>query len=138
MVSASDILIPDGYVLDSTSPVLPVKMNDGDTLNVYIHASTSGKGSSSGTGHAIVVNPDDFGAQEWQPETPPDSILDPIIDEPNNIDEPGDTEGPTAIDGKTNLPFIRIPFIVIPFVILLVLFIVYLFSSGNGKNGDDD
>ena len=59
MVYVTDVTIPPGYVLSSTNPVLPMKMSNGETLEVYLVTQGGNNGGGNGTGGATIVNPEE-------------------------------------------------------------------------------
>ncbi|MCL2141758.1 MAG: hypothetical protein FWH46_02610, partial [Methanimicrococcus sp.] len=84
MVYEANIPVPSGYRIQSTSPALPVQMNDGDILSVYIAVRTSG----SGFGNATIVPVQEDTQEEPMPpesngsridDTPPDTPVDTLL-----------------------------------------------------------
>ena len=83
MVYVADVPVPSGYSIQSTSPALPVKMNNSDILSVYLVVRTGG----SGFGNATIVQDDDT-PPEPQPEPIDDRIGQGISPEPEPVTPP--------------------------------------------------
>ena len=105
MVYEANIPVPSGYRIQSTSPALPVQMNDGDILSVYIAVRTSG----SGYGNATIVQ-----------DTPEERSEPEELEDDGPLDDPGDIRAadPILIDWKAlTLIFL--------FIVLAVILFTY-------------